>query len=152
MNTLSKVLSGALVVFGFLLVGLPILISVFIGPGGAIALAEWPFGTGPFSSQGSYCTDMHRFSSDISIAISNPTSQNLSTVQTAYGGLLSSAPDQVVANDLQNWLSAQQSQDIQQVKSASTALNQWITATCSSPAYKFPYEINQFYNGIFGPF
>lgn len=41
MNLPSKVLSGALVVFGFLLVGLPILISVFIGPGG---LSLWPNG------------------------------------------------------------------------------------------------------------
>ena len=152
MNMVSKILGGLAVVSGFLFIGVPLLLSVFIGPGGVIALAEWPFGTGPFSSQGSYCTDMHRFASEISTAIQNPNSQNLSTVQTAYGKLLSTAPDQVVVTDLQDWMSAQQSQDAQQVKSASTALNHWINSTCSSPAYKIPYEINQFYNGPFGPF
>jgi len=145
---LEKLLGGVLAT----VVILAFILFWCVGPGGVIAVAEWPFGIGPFSSQGSYCTDMHRFAADISIATNNPSSGNISTVKTAYGNLISSAPNQTVVSDLNNWLSAEQSGNSQEVSSAATTLNGWIASTCSSPAYKLPYQINQFYGGFFGPF
>ena len=109
-NVVSAVFVSAGLALSLLLI-LAFILFWLVGPGGVIAVAEWPFGIGPFSTQGSYCTDMHRFAADISIATNNPSSGNISTVKTAYGNLISSAPNQTVVSDLNNWLSAEQSGD-----------------------------------------
>jgi len=46
-----KTLAKCLIAFAVLLVAL----AVFVGPGGVVAGAEYPFGIGPWSSTGHYC-------------------------------------------------------------------------------------------------
>lgn len=141
--------------FGIILAPIAVLaflVAGFIGPGGVIALAEWPFGAGPFSTSGSYCTQMHRFAGDVSLVTNNPSSANVSNLTNAFDKLLKSAPNQTVVDDLNTWLSAEQVGDKQLVSDAAGTLNKWISASCSSPAYKIPYEINQIYSGFLGVF
>ena len=142
-------------VVGFLAVGVAgicFLIFIVLGPGGLIATIEWPFGTGPFSSQGSYCTDMHHFASNLIAAERNQSSSNIEKVRSGFSGLTQNAPNQKVSELLSNWETAIQAQDSQAVTSAVNDLNSWIGTSCSSPAYKLPYQINSFWGGFFGTF
>jgi hypothetical protein len=130
-------------VAGIFLLGLGLL-----GPGGLIAGVEYPFGAGPFTTEGRYCTAMHTFAATTKNDIANPTKANAKQLVADVKQMINKAFDSSVKSEFEDWISAQVAGSQADVNTATTNLNQWMSNHCSSVAYKFPFQLNSWYGGL----
>ena len=131
-------------------IGVVLLIAIaIIGPGGVLAVAEAPFGSGPFSHHGRYCTDMHLMAHSVIQANASPTASNISSLKAAIKTVYQNAPNPTIKAEIYNYVSALSNNDSSGVQSGAAQINHWITSSCTL-SYSLPYRLNGIWGGFMG--
>ena len=125
-------------------------VSILIGPGGATALVELPFGSGPYTSSGEYCSAVHTFYNDLYVIKSNSPKSTAKRVSAEFTYIARHAPDSVIRTDLRNWYVSIASNSAGSYSGVVGSINRWLSNSCGSVLYRFPYEFNNPYSGFVG--
>ena len=120
-----------------------------IGPGGVLAFGEAPFGIGPITKHGEYCTDTHLMAHYLIQYNASPTAANLSLVRSSIKTAYKKAPNQEVKSDISNYVYAIAGGSNQAIASASNSINEWIKSSCTI-SYSLPYTLNGWWGGFMG--
>jgi len=127
-----------------------LLLVALAGPGGALSVLEWPFGSGPMSVHGRYCTSLHAFAAEVRIATDSPSQANFENLKKSLDNVITRAPGPSIRTSLQNWSYDQAYGDSGAIRTDGHAINSWIISNCSSATYRWPFDLNEIYNGLFG--
>ena len=152
MKRIIEVLSGLAAVVGVPIFFLAFIISGIFGPGAVIALAEKPFGVGPWGHIGSYCMKISATNHDIATSLgTSPPSDIGQRIRADLKQLIKDAPDHSIQVQYARWVMGQSIQSQEMVSESSAAINRWTQHSCNSADIKIPAWFNSFYNGILGP-
>ena len=152
MKRIIEMLSGLAGMVGTVIFFLAFIISGIFGPGAVIALAEKPFGVGPWGHIGSYCAKISATNHDIATSLgTSPPSDIGQTIWADLEQLIKDAPDHSIQVQYTRWVMGQSSQNQVMVSESSAAINQWTQRSCNSADIKIPAWFNSLYNGILGP-
>ena len=152
MKRIIEMLSGLAGMVGVPIFFLAFIISGIFGPGAVIALAEKPFGVGPWGHIGSYCMKISATNHDIATSLgTSPPSDIGQTIRADLKQLIKDAPDRSIQVQYARWVMGQSIQNQIMVSESSAAINQWAQRSCNSADIKIPSWFNGLYNGILGP-
>ena len=126
------------------------LASIVIGPGGATAMVELPFGSGPYTASGEYCSAVHTFYNDLYVITPNSSKSTVRRVGAEFDYVARHARDSVIRKDLRNWYDSIASNNGGSYAHVVQSINLWLSKSCGSILYKFPYEFNNPYSGFAG--
>jgi len=152
MKRIIEMLSGLAGMVGVPIFFLAFIISGIFGPGAVIALAEKPFGVGPWGHIGSYCMKISATNHDIATSLgTSPPSDIRQKIRSDLEYLIKNSPDRTIKVQYARWVMGQSIQSEVMVSESSAAINQWTQRSCNSADIKIPSWFNGLYNGILGP-
>ena len=152
MTRIIEILSGLAGTVGVAIFFLAFIISGTFGPGAVIALAEKPFGVGPWGHIGSYCMKISATNHDIATSLgTSPPSEIGQKIRADLKQLIKQAPDHSIQVEYTRWVMGQSIQSEGMVSESGAAINRWTQRSCNSADIKIPTWFNGLYNGILGP-